>query len=90
MQTVPPIPAAGEVFLDARGGPRALRVSWHDESGVVVLSIWREGTCAGSFRLDVEDVPTLVDFLREGLAREYDAARASLLPGMRPADELAV
>ena len=90
MQTVPPIPAAGEVFLDARGGPRALRVSWHDESGVVVLSIWREGTCAGSFRLDVEDVPALVDVLREGLAREYDDARASLLPGMRPADELAV
>ena len=53
---------------------------------MVVLSIWREGTCVGSFRLDVEDVPALVDFLREGLAREYDAARASLLPGMRPAD----
>ena len=31
----------GRVFLDARGGDRALRVSWHHEAGVVVLSLWR-------------------------------------------------
>ena len=42
-----PLPAAGEVFLDARGGGRALRVSWHPEADMVVLSLWRDSTCAG-------------------------------------------
>ncbi len=36
-----PLPAAGEVFLDARGAGRALRVSWHAEADVVVLSLWQ-------------------------------------------------
>jgi hypothetical protein len=74
MLPVAPLPAAGEVFLDARGGERALRLSWHDEAGVVVLSLWAGGTCTGSFRLPLDDVPHLVATLRERpslrLARE--------------------
>ncbi len=71
-----PLPSSGEVFLDARGADRVLRVSWHTEAGVVVLSLWREGTCAGSFRLDIEDVPELVALLRDGLQGAYDKHRA--------------
>ena len=41
MHPVTPLPAAGEVFLDARGADRALRVSWHAEADVVVLSLWQ-------------------------------------------------
>lgn len=82
------LPASGEVFLDARGGARALRVSWHSEAGVVVLSLWRDGTCAGTFRLSIDEVPDLVDMLRAGLARTYDDARSSLVPGMRDAEDL--
>jgi hypothetical protein len=70
-----PLPSVGEVFLDARGGPRALRVSWHDEAGVVVLSLWRHETCAGTFRLAVEDVPDLLAALRRGLDAAYRGSR---------------
>ena len=74
MATARPLPAAGEIFLDARGGDRALRVSWHHETELVVLSLWRDNVCTGSFRLDVDDVPALVDLLRGGLDTAYDAA----------------
>lgn len=74
MATARPLPAAGEIFLDARGGDRALRVSWHQESGLVVLSLWRENLCAGSFRLAVDEVPALIDLLRRGLDTAYDIA----------------
>lgn len=76
------LPSTGEVFLDARGESRALRVSWHTDAGVVVLSLWRTGTCAGTFRLPIDEVPDLVDSLRDGLTRTYD----TLIPGMRDAN----
>lgn len=78
------------MFLDARGDDRALRVTWHSEVGVVVLSLWRDTTCAGSFRLDVADVPVFIDLLRDGLDRAFDTARTTgIVPGMRPYDDVA-
>jgi hypothetical protein len=74
MPTARPLPATGSVFLDARGGDRALRVSWHHESGLVVLSLWRDNVCAGSFRLAVDEVPDLIDTLRAGLDHAYAVA----------------
>jgi hypothetical protein len=71
-----PLPRAGEVYLDARSPSRALRVSWHEEAGVVVLSLWRADACVGSFQLAVEDVPDLVDVLRAGLDASYTTALA--------------
>ena len=59
-----------------------LRVSWHHEAGMVVLSLWREGSCSGTFRLPVAEVPALVEVLREGLSEAYDDARDSLLAGL--------
>jgi hypothetical protein len=64
------------VFIDARGGDRALRVSWHHEKGLVVLSLWRDNMCAGSFRLAVDEVPALIDLLRAGLDETYATALA--------------
>jgi hypothetical protein len=55
-----------------------MRVSWHAESDVVVLSLWSGGTCTGTFRLPVEDVPDMIDALREGLVRSYDVHRSRL------------
>ncbi len=57
----------GEVFLDARGNGRALRLTWHHESELVVLSLWRETMCAGTFRLARGDVNEFVDALVDGL-----------------------
>lgn len=78
MSAVRPLPELGSIHLDARGDGRALRVSWHQESGLVVLSLWRDNVCAGTFRLAVDDVPALIELLRAGLARSYDDARDRL------------
>ena len=69
-----PLPSTGAVFLDSRGGDRALRVSWHHEAGLVVLSLWRDAVCAGSFRLAVDEVPELIALLRAGLDVAYERA----------------
>jgi hypothetical protein len=74
MATARPLPETGSIFLDARGGDRALRVSWHHEAGLVVLSLWRDNVCSGSFRLAVDEVPDLIDMLRSGLDQSYAAA----------------
>jgi hypothetical protein len=57
----------GDVFLDARGKGRALRLRWHPEADIVVLSLWREGTCAGTFRMPHADVGVFIDTLIDGL-----------------------
>jgi hypothetical protein len=57
----------GDLFLDARGNGRAMRLSWHPEADVVVLSLWRGETCAGTFRMPHEDVAAFVDALVDGL-----------------------
>jgi hypothetical protein len=75
---VRPFPQQGSIFLDARGDDRALRVSWHEDSGLVVLSLWRDNLCAGSFRLSIDEVPTLIELLRSGLVRSYESARDRL------------
>lgn len=75
MSTVRPLPEQGSIFLDARGADRALRVTWHHESGLVVLSLWRENVCSGTFRLAIDEVPALIDMLRSGLVRSYESAR---------------
>ncbi|MDQ1618814.1 MAG: hypothetical protein QOE19_1383 [Actinomycetota bacterium] len=67
------LPAHGEVLPDARGGGRWMRVTWHQEADVVVLSQWREGTCVGTVRLARGDVPLLVQALVEGLADEPES-----------------
>jgi hypothetical protein len=69
-----PLPEQGSIFLDARGGDRVLRVSWHVDNGLVVLSLWRDNVCSGSFRLAVDDVPEMIATLRAGLDAAYDVA----------------
>lgn len=71
MSAARPLPELGSIFLDARGSERALRVSWHSEADIVVLSLWRENVCTATFRLGIDEVPELVDLLRAGLDRAY-------------------
>ena len=71
-----PLPATGAIFLDARGNERALRVSWHYDTDLVVLSLWRDNVCTGSFRLGVDEVPQLIELLRSGLDTAYAVARS--------------
>ena len=67
---VVPLPSGGAVLPDVRGPERWMRVTWHDENGVVVLSVWRAGSCVATVRVDRGDVPTLVNVLVEGLAAD--------------------
>lgn len=76
VQRPSPLPSIGEVFLDDRGPARSMRLSWHGEAGLVVLSLWHGDTCAGTFRMPLEEVPDLVAALRHGLSDAYDAAAA--------------
>lgn len=78
MAAVRPLPQQGSIFIDARGADRAMRVSWHEESGLVVLSLWRDNVCTGSFRLAVDEVPALIELLRTGLVHSYESARDRL------------
>ena len=78
MTAARPLPQTGAIFLDPRGGGRALRVSWHTEAGLVVLSLWRDNVCAGSFRLGVDEVPELIAMLRAGLDEAYDVSLGRL------------
>jgi hypothetical protein len=76
MATVRPLPASGEIFLDARGDDRALRVTWHYDTDLVVLSLRRQNVCSGSFRLTLDEVPELIAMLRSGLDTAYVVTRS--------------
>jgi len=82
-----PLPRLGEVFFDVRGSSRSMRLSWYADTGVSVFSIWQGGTCTGTFRLPMEELPRLIDALQRG-AQANDprgfGGYASQLPGRRP------
>jgi hypothetical protein len=77
MALVRPLPPTGSVHLDARGADRSLRVTWHHEAQVVVLSLWRDNVCSATVRLPQSEVPTLIAGLSAGLRWPSD-------PGMTP------
>jgi hypothetical protein len=60
MGEVRALPRAGEVFVDIRGEDRTMRISHHDDLGVVVISLWVSGLCRASFRLPLDDAPNLI------------------------------
>jgi hypothetical protein len=62
-----PLPRVGEVFFDDRGEDRVLRLSWHPDAEVMVLSVWNGGVCTGTFRLAARDVPVLMETLSQGV-----------------------
>jgi hypothetical protein len=83
-----PLPRLGEVFFDARGEDRALRLSWYPDSGVMVFSVWNGDVCTATFRLAAPDLPALMDTLAQGVQERGAAApvRAGLSPGTPPPD----
>ena len=61
-----------------------MRVTWHregprssdpDGEGLVVLSLWRDNVCAGSFRLAAREARALAEMLTRGLSAHYDDLR---------------
>jgi hypothetical protein len=64
--------ARRDMFLDERG--TALRVTWHPERDLVVLSVWQGDSCVGTFRMPVQDVPRLSGLLAAALGDRVDQA----------------
>lgn len=66
-----PVPGV-EVFLDERGS--LLRVRWDERLQRLELSVWREGVCVATHRLDPTDTARLSSLLTQawvdGLASE--------------------
>jgi hypothetical protein len=77
------LPARRDVFLDERGA--GLRVTWHPEHDVVVLSVWHEDRCAGTFRMPVQDVPRLSGLLAAALGDWVAQLQEGAVPQPGPA-----
>ncbi len=81
------MPTVGDIFLDVRGDDRSMRVSYHQDRGVVVVSLWAGPVCRGSFRLAADDVGRLVAVL-SGIVSPADPAgtpdNTGALPGADP------
>ena len=67
------------MFLDERGA--GLRVTWHPERDLVVLSVWQDDRCVGTFRMSVQDVPRLSGLLAAALGDWVDQAGPDPDPG---------
>jgi hypothetical protein len=66
-EVVPLHPARRALFADARGA--GLRVTWHDDADVVVLSLWRDDRCTGTIRLPPAEAARLAGFIVEHLGQ---------------------
>jgi hypothetical protein len=87
-----PLPRLGEVYFDVRGESRSMRLSWYADTGVAVFSIWQGGTCTGTFRLPIADLPRMIEALQRGphgaapdQAGPLDASRGATEPHGGPA-----
>ena len=61
MGEVQPLPVRQLVLVDERDA--GLRVTWHAEREIIVLSVWHGARCSGSFRIAIADAPRLAAFL---------------------------
>lgn len=66
--SLPALEAPVEVFVDARDHGRALRVTWHPETGLLVVSIWRDDTCVATTQVPAADLARLSHLLTDALA----------------------
>jgi hypothetical protein len=67
------------MFLDERG--TGLRVTWHPERDLVVLSVWQGDSCVGTFRMSVQDIPRLSGLLAAALGDWVDQTGGEPGPG---------
>lgn len=63
-----PLPTLGDVFADVRADQRGMRVSYHREADVLVISLWAGRTCRATFQLAGAEVARLSTLLKDVLA----------------------
>jgi hypothetical protein len=59
------MPRLGDVFDDMRDNGRRMRISCHTDRDAVVVSLWHDTLCRGSFRLAADDLDRLISTLSE-------------------------
>jgi hypothetical protein len=70
MAEIAPLPRTGDVFVDPRDPDRWLRVSWHGDAAMFVLSTWHRNECVGAAQLAAAEVPRLIFALTSALAAD--------------------
>jgi hypothetical protein len=55
-------------FTDPRTPVRRMKVAWHPDAGVVVLSLWAANHCTATFRLPIDRAPDLMHLLVDAVA----------------------
>jgi hypothetical protein len=60
-----PMPSLGDIFADVRDNGRTMRISCHTDRGAVVVSLWHDTLCRGSFRLAADDLERFISTLAE-------------------------
>jgi len=61
------------IVEDVRRDDTFMRVTWHADAGVFVVSHWRGEVCVAATRIPAAAVPELVSLLVTGLAEAGDA-----------------
>ena len=78
MVGVAPLPVNGTVILDTRDAGRTLRVSWHPELEVFVVSLWRDDHCVGTIHMAPDDAAQIVHALVDVMARDRSTGSRQL------------
>jgi hypothetical protein len=77
MADILPFPRLGELFVDARGDGRTMRVSLHPDRGLVVVSLWAGATCRASFQLPLDEAVRLSEVLESVVVSSAPAVDAT-------------
>jgi hypothetical protein len=68
------------IVEDVRRDDTFMRVTWHAEDRVFVVSHWRGDVCVAATRVPVDAAPDLVNLLVKGLAESADGLTAERRP----------
>ena len=62
---------------DVRGDGSYLRVTWHADDRMFVVSTWSGALCTAAIRIAVDDAPDLIALLAHGLGDATGPAAAA-------------
>jgi hypothetical protein len=82
------LPTRREVFVDQRDA--GLRATWHPERDLLVLSVWHDDRCVGTFRMPIQDVPRLSGLLAAALGDWITEVSGARQPASREATSLSL
>ncbi|MEY2451759.1 MAG: hypothetical protein QOD92_1333 [Acidimicrobiaceae bacterium] len=68
------------IVEDVRRDDTFMRVTWHAENRIFVVSHWRGEVCVAATRVPVDAAPELVNLLVKGLAESSEAPAAERRP----------